>query len=208
LRSVDTIFVYGHIQLAQWLTVGTARPHDQIISVIRDPVEIIISNINYVITRILADQTLGFYQPDTRSWLNQLGVERLPAMMSEADTRGIAKSILHNKSLVNRNTICRYLGNGDVRSFFHHVVVANVELTDTEHYSAWLSDRWNIHRQVKANVSTKYITAAMLDAEDRQYVDEISFEDQQVYELVSDQLRRKGTSSIFGSAITGLDALL
>lgn len=208
LRSADTIFVHGHVQLAQWLDAGIARPKDRVISVIRDPIEIIISQVNYIITRILADQTSGNYQPDTQGWLERLGIERLPAMMSETEIRSLAKTIIHDEVLTNRNTICRYLGNGDVRSFFHHVVVANVELTDTEHYSAWLSDRWSIHRQAKANVSTKYVTAAMLDAEDRRYVDEISIEDQQVYALISEQLRCNGGSSIFGREITGLDTLL
>ncbi len=208
VRSADTILIHGHVRLLSAVEQELVRPYDQVITVIRDPQEIVVSNINYVITRILQDQKLGAFAPDTVRWLRQLGVERLPPDMPAAAAMQTCKALLRNRAVTPRNSICHWLGNGDLRSFLNRVVINDVEITDTSHYSAWLQQRWGIQRIARANQSMQFVTRAMLDADDLDHVASVTEEDRKVYAMISEQIERRGRTSIHGREITGIEAFL
>ena len=207
-RFSDTILLHGHVRLLRAVEDGLIRPHDRVISVIRDPLEIVISQVNYVITRILRDQESGTFAPDTKGWLGQLGVAELPREMSPETVVQTWKLLLYNPDIITPNTICHWLGNGDVRSFLNRVVINDVEITDTPRYSAWLCERWGIQREARANESVHYVTRDMIDASDMDHIGSLIAEDRKVYAMVSEAITQSGRTSIRGSELTGIDGFL
>ena len=208
VRFTDTILIHGHVRLLRAADGGLIRPHDRVMSVIRDPLEIVISQVNYIITRILQDQESGTFAPDTTGWLRHLGEARLPSEMSPETVVQTWKSLLHNPDIVTRNTICHWLGNGDLRSFVNRVVINDVEITDTPHYSAWLRERWGIQREARANESVRFVRRDMIDAGDMDYIESLVAEDRKVYAMVSEAITQSGRTSIRGSEISGIDCFL
>jgi hypothetical protein len=205
LRFSDTILLHGHIRITAAIDGGMVRPTDRIISVIRDPVEIIMSNINYIITRILQDQEAGKEAPDTLGWRRTLGIDRLPPEMPDEVAVGLFNKMLHNPTIAVPNSICYWLGNGDMQSAIRRLVINDVEITDTQHYAAWLRGRWDIVRAAKANESRKFITAKHIQADDRKFVESITADDKEVYALLSKQIEASGHNAIFGRDIADIE---
>jgi hypothetical protein len=205
LRFSDTILLHGHIRIAACISNQIARLTDKIVTVIRDPMEIILSNVNYIITRILQDQESGTDGPDTKRWRGRLGIDRLPPQMPDAMIAPVLKTMLHDPTTAVPNSICYWLGNGDAQSAVKSLVVNNVEITDTRHYTAWLRDRWGIIHTAKANVSRKFATSKHIEASDLAFIESIIAKDRELYALVSEQIDASGKDAIFGKDITGTE---
>ncbi len=205
LRFSDTILLYGHIRIVTAVNDDLVRPTDRIITVIRDPVEIILSNANYIITRILQDQETGNEAPDTKGWRRALNIDRLPPNMPDDMIARVFTAILHDRTLSVPNPICHWLGNGDMQSVIRRLVINDVEITNTRHYNAWLCDRWGIIRTAKANESRKFVTSEHVEADDLTFIDSVTAEDKKVYTLLSEQIDASGKDAIFGKDITGIE---
>jgi hypothetical protein len=205
MRFSDTILLHGHVRLAAAVDGEVVRPTDRIITVIRDPVEIILSNVNYIITRILQDQEAGKEAPDTNGWRIVLGIERLPPEMSDEVIARLFQTMLHNPTISIPNSICHWLGNGDVQSVIRRLVINDVEITNTNQYTAWLRERWDTTRAAKANESRKLVTAKHIQADDLKFIESITVEDRAVYALLSQQIDASGKGAVFGKEITGIE---
>ena len=205
LRFSDTILLHGHIRIAAAINGGMVRPTDRIITVIRDPVEIILSNVNYVITRILQDQEAGKEAPDTQGWKRTLGIDRLPPEMPEDVTAKLFNTMLHNPAIAVPNSICYWLGNGDVQSAIRRLVINDVEVTDTRHYDAWLRERWDVERAARANESRKFIARTQILADDIRFIESITADDRELYALLSKQIDASGQHAILGSNLSGIE---
>ena len=207
MQFSDTILLHGHERLAGAVDRVMVRPTDTIITVIRDPVEISLSNINYIITRILQDQESGEEAPDTKGWRHALGIDHLPKEMPDEFIAQLAETMLHNPTISLPNSICYWLGNGDVQSVIKRLVLNDVEVTNTKHYTAWLRERWGIARAAKANESRKFVTEDHIHDDDRKFIESITANDREVYELLSRQIDESGRHAIFGREITGVEEL-
>ena len=205
LRFSDTILLHGHIRIVAAINSEMVRPTDKIITVIRDPVEIILSNVNYIITRVLQDQESGTDAPDTSEWKRQLGIDRLPPDVPDDMLAQLFDTMLHNPTIAVPNSICYWLGSGDVQSAIRHLVINDVEITDTQHYATWLRDRWDIVRAAKANESRKFVTQEHIRADDRKFIESITVDDREVYTLLSKQIAASGKNAISGKDITGIE---
>jgi hypothetical protein len=205
LRFSDTILLHGHIRIVAAVDGGMIRPTDRIITVIRDPVEIILSNANYIITRILQDQEAGKEAPDTKNWRRVLGVDRLPPEMPVEVTANLFNTILHHPATTVPNSICYWLGNSDVQSAIRRLVINDVEITDTQHYTDWLRARWNVDRAARANESGKFVTRSQIKADDAKLIESITGDDRELYALLSKQIDESSQHAIFGKDITGID---
>jgi hypothetical protein len=205
LRFSDTILLHGHIRIAAAINAGMVRPTDRIITVIRDPVDIILSNINYIITRILDDQEAGNDAPDTQGWRRALSIDHLPPEMPEGVTARLFNTMLHHPATTVPNSICYWLGNGDVQSAIRRLVINDVEITDTQHYAAWMRGRWDVVRAVKANESRKFVTRAHIGADDFKFIESITADDREIFALLSKQIEASGQNAIFGKDIIGIE---
>ena len=69
------------------------RPQDHVFTIMRDPLDIALSVVNYVLTRFAVNIEAGEPGPDTRDWLAVLRMEMPTGRMSDNDVREIGAKI-------------------------------------------------------------------------------------------------------------------
>ncbi len=195
----DEVYIHGHITLQRCRDENLVRSQDRVITVLRDPAEILISHINYVITGLLADPQAR--QTDTKSWLKTLNIPSLDPTTSTDDLLRLAKRILHDTPLAPSNSICEALGRGDVVSSLENLAACNVEITTMKHYNTWLDSRWGIRSDQKVNVSRHILTAEVLNDRDRDRIRTLTVEDRNIFDLVAAQLEQSGQCFIRGAQL-------
>lgn len=193
---VDTFFIRGHVPLPTYVDQKLIRPSDEIFTVIRDPYSLVISHVNYRLTRLLADPTGK--RVDAAQWLNRLGLKELPEGLSDDELLALGKKMLHDARMIPATTLCRLLGHGTTESAMEMIAASDIEITDTARYDTWLQDRWKVPRSPHTNESRKFLTASTLDARDKQAIADMTAEDRKLFEKVRDALDRSGKSSIRG----------
>ena len=144
LRFFDRIFIGGHNSLSYYAAHDLIRPSDQVCTILRDPIQIAVSQVNYIITRLTADAKTGNYGPDAKAWMRVLNIGSLPEKLPSASVQALCTTILRNPGLVQPNSMCSWLGGTDAESALAQLAAHNVEITVTDHYNKWLHERWNI----------------------------------------------------------------
>jgi hypothetical protein len=198
-----SIFCHGHVSLVDYANASVIRPTDHVFSIIREPLDLSVSQVNYVLTRLSVDKARGKWAPDTKDWLDKLEMEDWPSDLAGETLRSLYKKVLFHTHMVRPNTICYWLGRGTAESAIDNVVMHNVELTNTEHYKTWLDRVWNVKSETRQNESHKYITVDEIDEEDISYIRNITSEDIKFYGIVMDALAKRNRSSVFGSDLAG-----
>jgi hypothetical protein len=192
----DFLIVQGHFSLNYVTKEAGVRFGDEIFAVLRDPVMSVVSMANYVASRLMADP-MGTY-PDTRQWLDELGMECLPKDRSDASMRAVALAALCDDRIAHVNPICHYLGDGTSESAIDSIVVNNVELTDTLRYDRWLETRWNVCAGSRLNQSLPILSRDDVIPRLRDRVHYLCSEDFKVFEAVTSLLDTRDTVSIKG----------
>ncbi|MFP5248426.1 MAG: hypothetical protein ACLGP3_01205 [Acidobacteriota bacterium] len=206
VQCSDTVAVGGHVPLNYFVDAGLIRPCDRVFTVIRDPIEIVPSAINYAIMRIEHGLRDGMIDGEMRAWLAAVGMSSLPneitpQFVSEVSHRALYSSAVltgWNTAVVQANSLCRWLGGGDAAAVMARLARYHVEVTSVPHYSDWISDEWGITTQSRENVSTKYVTLSNMAPQDLAYVRGLSPEDRKLYDLIDERLTASGRTSIFG----------
>lgn len=191
----EQILVHGHMRLRWYLGNHIPRFGDRLFTVIRDPARIVISQVNYVITRMLADREATM--PDTRDWLAQLGMDRL-GETAPRELAALARRILREPALVPRNYLCQHLGQGDAASALAAVASCDIEITDVGRYQAWLRESWGIKSSSRHNASRQVITKEQLAPDDLSHVQELVSEDQKLYDRIIGRLKASPGLSVRG----------
>jgi hypothetical protein len=184
----DTIFLRGHFALNYYLENALARTCDKVFTVIRDPIEIALSQANYVMTRMREDFVLHKTERDTESWLNLLHISTMPNEYTDSFAERVCRNVLRNPNIVIPNPICHWLGGGDAQSVLNRLATHAVEITDTTRYESWLNARWGIAGKRRENESIKYLTHAHLDSDELNYLWETSTEDRKLFEILKRRL--------------------
>ena len=200
LRFADCLYLCGHGGLDYYMDHHLIRPIDEIFTIVRNPLEILVSQINYVLTRFSQDAKKGEAGPDTLEWLGLIGLESLPETISEDFVRHAAEVIIGNPSIVTPNSLCFWLaGRGaDAGAAMTALINSDIELTDTPHYKDWLARRWNIVSDSRDNASVKFLTLDTLSGEQQDYLREISQEDMKLHRAIENALAATGKASVFG----------
>jgi hypothetical protein len=203
--SAERLFVYGHMALGQYVDAAGIRPDDSLFTVLRDPIDLMISQANYAIGRLRQDPT--GQQPDTADHLRLLGLARLPDRISLGELKDLAIRALLNPLIAEANRACFYLGRGEVSAFagaFENLIVHNVEVTTTRHYDRWLRQRWGIVSTTHHNRSDPILPNNEARRLCGVALAVASAEDQKLYDLVSWALQQTATASITGPQIAEL----
>ena len=206
VRNSDSIFVHGHINLADHIAAGTIRPTDRIFTVIRDPFSVAISQINYVLTRFNEDFAAGKLQPDTSGWSRAMDLGAIPAKMSDAFVNRVTSAALRNEDLILPNSLCLWLGGGGAQPVIDRLVTYDVELTDVAHYNDWLRAAWGFDATTRFNESKKFISEKNLTTDDLTHLNSITREDQRFYRTVERLAVASGKLSLTGDDLRGVIA--
>ena len=203
--SSERLFVYGHMELGEYVDLAGIRPDDRIFTVLRDPMDLMISQANYAVGRIRQDPT--GQDPDAAEYLQFLGLTRVPEQISPGDLKDMTVKALLNKQVAEPNRACFYLGRGFHARYataMENLIIHNVEITTTNNYDRWLKERWGIGESARHNRSGSILS----NAEARRLcgaalADGIA-EDQKLYDVVSWALRQSGTASVTGQDLVRL----
>jgi len=180
--AAEALFVFGHIPLNWYIHHRVYRFGDRIFTTVREPMSVIISMVNYIVTVLLSDPEVE--RQDSAEWLAALGEARLDLDMSSEDLVQLARRILYNPALIKPNYLCSHLGTGTAESCFDSLAVADVEIVDISHYEEWRRDTWGLPESARINQSSPILNASNLTPEDRAYIFALSQEDQFFYKTV------------------------
>jgi hypothetical protein len=205
-RFADSLYLCGHAGLDYYARNQLIRPTDQSFTIVRHPSDVIMSQVNYVLTRFWLDAEQQAMRPDTLEWLRLIDIEALPPRMTEDFVHHAGMKILQNTDIVKPNSVCFWLGghNATAHEALEGLISQDVEVTDTGHYAEWLAQRWQIKSRSRDNSSMKFLTAEMLPRQYRDYVTEISREDLKLYRAVEKGITRAGALSVMGRDLASL----
>jgi hypothetical protein len=196
LTKSDQIFPYGHLTLRWYLNRGLIRYGDFPFAVVRDPTEVVLSQLNYILTRFVRDPELKAI--DTKDWARFLDPAKISASIANKDFRDLALEILFKDELVPKNVMCHYLGAGTAQSAFESCASASVELTDLDHYEAWLRVRFGVEAGPPTNVSQRYVGLKDLGSDGVKRICELTEQDSVLMEKVRTLIGEPNRHSISG----------
>jgi hypothetical protein len=201
----ERFFVYGHMQLGGYVESVGARSDDSIFTILRDPVDLMVSQANYVIGRLRQDPSGR--DPDVAEYLRSLDLQRLPEQMSSGDLKGLALKALLHPEIARPNPACFHLGCGTrpvYASALENLIVHNVEITTTKNYDRWLKDRWGIGESKRHNSSEPLLSNAEARRLCSAELAASTKEDQKLYDIVSWALLQAGSTSVIGHELARL----
>ena len=203
--SSDRLFAYGHMELGAYVDTVGVRPVDRIFTVLRDPIDQLISQANYVVGRLRQDPT--GQQPDTAEHLRILGLTALPPDIGFGDLKDLTIKVLLNGLIAEPNRSCFYLGrNSEARyaTAMSSLIIHDVEVTTTDYYNRWLQERWGITESARHNRSE----AILPNAEARRLCGAALaasvVEDQKLFDVVDWAVQQSGAASVTGQQIARL----
>jgi hypothetical protein len=192
----DRIFVFGHFTLRWYLEQGLYRFGDRLFTVVREPIGIILSLVNYILTVIVNDQ--GITRNDTANWLAALKLSAIPPGLPQPEMAALGRRVLQMPALVQRNYICEFLGTGTAASTLDPLAVSNIEVVDISRYTAWRQHAMGIGEGLHQNPATRFLTAADLMPIDREYIDYLTEEDRRFYTWITRLLAQSTALSFRG----------
>jgi hypothetical protein len=199
LRLADFVFVSGHVPLAWYLDNNLVRHGDRIFTTIREPMQVAISNANFVATRLIMFRHES--RADTAGWLQALGLQSIPEEPTVEYSVELAKKILYTPSLTTKNVMCNFLGRGTFDNTIPRLRIADIEITNTTRYGKWRKRTWGLESTTRINESSKNLTNGNLSDVDKDYIRSITAEDQRLYDLLISRLNRSSSLSIRGSQL-------
>jgi hypothetical protein len=201
LAHSDTIFISGHTHLGtfqSWAGNGI-RCGDDVFTVVREPIDRIVSQVNYVLTRIFSDEAK--IQPDTAGWRNLFQVKELEMRHAPDRIIRLAREILHNRDVVVPDIMCEFIGGTSYESALTKTVAHDLEVIGLRQLDAWTEQRWGARDRTRLNSSEKFISIKDLSELDITYCHSIAQEDIKYYQKVLGALDRHGGTSIKGAQI-------
>jgi hypothetical protein len=192
----DAVLLTGHVPLYWYVDNGLCRYADRVFSVVREPRQIIVSYVNYILRRFYEDPAC--VGQDTKDWFQTLQLERLPVDLDSGDVLAFAGRILRNRQILFPNFLATALGHGTADSAFELMARTNIELTHIGSYKRWLKETWGIKSRTRENASPSYVKIDDFSEDQRNYIDELCVEDFKVYDAIEKALKRSKTCRVFG----------
>lgn len=205
LHCSQTIFVHGHIRLAWLMRHELIRSRDEAFTVLRNPFEMTLSQVNYIVTRITS--AAAATAPDALEWLKALELSEPPLTSSPKEQVRLAKRILANPRLVHSNVMCTFLAQtqggskASADSAIANLVIANLEITDTSRYDAWAAQRFGETKATRHNRSRPVLTEENISNDERDHIMSITSEDQILFDAVTARLSATASLSVRGNSL-------
>lgn len=197
LPFFDFVLVHGHMNLGDVLGAKLLRPVDEMFTTLRNPIDISLSQTNYILTRLMQDAERGAFGPDSRTWLLELGLDVTPAEVTRPMLDALRLPLLRDGSINRPDTMCEWLGGGEAAEVVDRLSELDAEVTTTRHYGGWLAGRWQIQSGTRRNESVPFLRREDLTPGDLDYLYDISIQDRQLYAEVEKRIDDAGSSWVF-----------
>lgn len=195
---VPELFVYGHLPFNAYVRRIGIRPHDHVFTVLRDPIDLMISQANYNIGLLAKDPL--HRRPDTQHVMRALGIEDLPDPIPQPLLRELAIRGLAEPRVARPNRICFQLGNGKADLTLENLISQNVEITDLARYRRWLKERWAIDATTQYNRSLPILRRDDIP-EHIDFLRSQTDQDQLVFDTVTRALDQSESASLWGATL-------
>jgi hypothetical protein len=148
ISGQNNILVHGHFRLQWVVNTKLFRQGDRLFTVVRDPHDQLASQINYYVSRFVADPKGK--DPDTAERLRKVGL---------TSVENVAPSCLIEivQALIEPNPICLALGDETCDGALQLIRQSGIEITDTSRYARWGPAIWGLPFNTRHNTSTKFI---------------------------------------------------
>jgi hypothetical protein len=192
----SSLFFYGHITLNTLLDSGLFRDGtDRIVCVIRHPIDILVSEANYITETIINAERDGIQRSDVINWKRLLGIEFV-----NDDPKTFALKVLRAVDVTSTNTLCTYLGDSDFPSACRLLSAVAVNITDIFRCEQWLADEWN----VEVTDGSRNFSSKILSNDDIPYDLDIPSrigEDMSLYEYLMRNIQASKTGYVITTEI-------
>lgn len=164
--DAKAIFVYGHVPLMHYIDNDFFRKDDLLFTTIRDPFEIVISHVNYVMTK-LRNPALK-EESDVLNWKHLLNINDLDSI----DDAYLVNKVIYNQGIhpLGNNFLCSFLGRGTYKSAKKLIADSKILIIPINQLDTWLAKNFDINSNERFNVSNKYISSATIANKDRKYI--------------------------------------
>ena len=203
-RFFDRVFVGGHNTLRYYTSYDLIRPGDRAFTILRDPMEIAVSQVNYIMTRLTADAQTGNFGPDSREWLKAMDLGSLPPKLPSSTVQTLCTAILHNIKILRPNSMCAFLGGDTAEAATEELIKHDVEITITDNYNGWLQQSWGIVSDTRLNRSERFVSTQTMSHQDLTYIQELYAEDLRLYASIHGALQRNERLSVSGDELGSL----
>lgn len=191
------VVVAGHVSAQSYAMQGIHRDTDHMFTVIREPVAIIISLVNYIVFTMLNDPEMS--RVDTREWAASLGISELPPLGSDAEKVEFAKTIFKNQHMTGKNHICTYLGSGTFASTLDVLNSTNIEVCDMSRYDQWRTEKWGLQSSQRRGKCDQILRRDNLTDDEMLQIATISSEDNEFYKNFIEFYNGTSQTSISGA---------
>jgi len=198
IAYAESIFVHGQVPLKQYLQSGVVRVGDRTFSIVRNPIDMVVSKLNYMLTRFTDDPELK--DLDTQDWLRLVNHDKVKLAIASGDYRDLAREILFTPELMEVNPICAHLGEGNVATALEFCTRADVEITHVDRYEEWLALRWGFATR-RQNASRPLVTLEMLGVEALRHAQALTEEDRVFVGIVERTLKEGNTCFAMGTQL-------
>ena len=179
----EAIHVSGHYTLRSIVDSRLARFGDSVWTSLRNPREIVLSYVNYILTTVEADG--GMLRPDTRHWAGQLKLDAPPSTLAPEPLRALLSRMIRDETLLPRDLVCHFLGDGTAASALDLLAAADVEVIDSVRLDQWREQRWAIPARPWANVSKRFFHWGGLDDGQKRQVTALIRQDAVLHRTIS-----------------------
>ncbi len=194
----DAIAVSGHVPLSWYLHAELVRIQDDVFTTIRPPRQRIYSQISYMLTNMVKFR--GTRRHDTTGWLAAIGLTEL-AHADSAYLVDIGRRLLRSPA-IRANEMCHILGSGTAETAIENLALADVEITDTDRYSAWRTEKLGFAGANRVNASQPLFTEELANEDDRHFIESLIRQDVTLYDTVRRHLDLAGLLSVRGRFLT------
>ena len=136
IRTSTEILITGHRPLKWYVDQRLCRSHDRIFSIVRDPIESLLSLANYRLKLIRQDPQCTRH--DTRALATHLGISRFPDRLTHDEQYELGIKLLRDKTMMTDVRMTEILGQGTATSAIEYIVRTNIELIRIETYNLGL----------------------------------------------------------------------
>lgn len=193
LPGHEAIHVSGHYTLRSLVDGRLARFGDTVWTSVRAPQDIVLSYVNYILTTLATDRELT--RPDTRRWARQLKLDAPLDALPPAALRALLPRMIRDDTLLSRDLLCHFLGDGTAASALDLLAAADVEVIDSMRLDQWREQRWNAPATPWANISKSFFRWSTLDDAERSLVTGLIGQDTVLHRAIASSFGAAGAVS-------------